>query len=118
MCRAAVPVELDLSADTNDQWRAILAEALDRAKTFRIHCWKEETAELALALPWGHILDSGWAWGTIVTGPVTPAFRDFILSRPKPTDTEIYNKMTPFFSIFLDDRFCSEHYGTELYRCE
>ena len=31
----------------------------------------------------------------------------------KPTDTEIYNKMTPFFNVFLDDRFQSSHYGIE-----
>ena len=31
------------------------------------------------------------------------------------TLTEIYNKMTPFFNVFLDDKFQSCHYGTELY---
>ena len=31
---------------------------------------------------------------------------------------EIYNKMTPFFSIFFDNGFSSEHYGTELHVCE
>ena len=46
---------------------------------------------------------------------MTPAFIDFLLSLPKPADTEIYNKMTPFFSLFLDTGFSSEHYGTELY---
>ena len=38
-----------------------------------------------------------------------------LLSQPKPTDTEIENKMTPFFNVFLDDKFQSCHYGTELY---
>ena len=38
-----------------------------------------------------------------------------LISQPKPTDAEIYNKMTPFFNVFLDDKFQSCHYGTELY---
>ena len=38
-----------------------------------------------------------------------------LLDLPKPTDTEIYNKMTPFFNVFLDNSFDSSHYGTEVY---
>ena len=38
-----------------------------------------------------------------------------LLGLPKPTDTEIYNKMTPFFNVFLDSNFDSSHYGTEIY---
>ena len=33
----------------------------------------------------------------------------------KPIDIEIENKMTPFFNVFLDDKFQSCHYGTERY---
>ena len=29
--------------------------------------------------------------------------------------SETDNKMTPFFNVFLDDKFQSCHYGTELY---
>ena len=47
-----------------------------------------------------------------------PEFLQMLLGLPKPTDTEIYNKMTPFFSIFFDNGFSSEHYGTELHVCE
>lgn len=47
---------------------------------------------------------------------MTPEFISMILEMPKPTDVEIYNKMTPFFNIFLDDtKFQSSHYGTEIY---
>ena len=38
-----------------------------------------------------------------------------LLGMSKPQDTEIYNKMTPFFNVFLDDSFQSSHYGTEVY---
>ena len=33
---------------------------------------------------------------------------------PKPEDTFVYNKMTPFFTIVLGNRLHSEHYGTEI----
>ena len=52
--------------------------------------------------------------GAKISGSVTAEFADFILNLPSGNDTEIYNKMTPFFSIFLDNGFASEHYGTEL----
>lgn len=52
----------------------------------------------------------------MITGKVTPEFAEMLLNTPKPVDIEIYNKMTPFFSIFLDNGFSSEHYGTELYK--
>ena len=43
-------------------------------------------------------------------------FKDFwLLNMPKPQDIEIYNKMTPFFNVFLDGSFQSCHYGTEVY---
>ena len=34
---------------------------------------------------------------------------------PKPENNGLYDKMTPFFSIFFDNGFSSEHYGTEMY---
>ena len=53
-------------------------------------------------------------YGKIIAGKVTPDFTAFLLGLPKPTDTEVYNKMTPFFTIALDNGFWSAHYGTEL----
>lgn len=40
---------------------------------------------------------------------------DILLHTAKPSDTEIYNKMTPFFSIFFENGFSSEHYGTKFH---
>lgn len=71
-----------------------------------------------LALQYGNHKQTDWAFGKIVSGSVTPEFLQMLLGLPKPTDTEIYNKMTPFFSIFFDNGFSSEHYGTELHVCE
>ena len=51
----------------------------------------------------------------MITGEVTSEFIDMLLGMEKPKDTEIYNKMTPFFNVFLDDSFQSCHYGTEIH---
>lgn len=109
------PIAFDDTQSTHAAWKGILEPQLRRAASFEIHCWAEETEEIAAALPFGQRKDTDWPWGTVIAGAVTPEFTDFLLSLPKPTDTEIYNKMTPFFSLFLDTGFSSEHYGTELY---
>lgn len=66
-----------------------------------------------MALRYGTEKETGWR-GKIVAGPVTPAFCDMLLNLAEPSDKEIVNKFTPFFSIFLDNGFSSEHYGTEI----
>ena len=108
-------VMLDRSEEDNSKWLSYISAALDGAKTFEIHCWNEETEWIELALQYGSPKDDDWRHGKIIAGDVTPEFVQMLLSQPKPTDTEIENKMTPFFNVFLDDRFQSCHYGTELY---
>lgn len=93
----------------------MITDALKTAKTFEIHCWNEETEEIALALQYGKLKDYDWAYGKVITGEVTPEFVEMLLSQPKPTDIEAANKMTPFFNVFLDDTFQSSHWGTEIY---
>ena len=93
----------------------MMEDALQTAKTFEIHCWKEETEAIALALGYGTVKDSDWRYGRVIVGTVTEAFVEMLLSQPKPTDTEAANKMTPFFNIFFDNGFQSCHWGVELY---
>lgn len=107
-------VELDGTEKTNRKWLAYISDALKTAATFEIHCWKEETEWIDLALRYGKRKETDWPYGTIITGTVTPEFLACLLGLPKPTDTEVYHKMTPFFTIALDNGFWSEHYGTEL----
>ncbi len=111
-------INIDATAHSNSQWRSVMLESLKGAESFEIHCWSEETAEIDMALLYGSIKPSEWENGTVIAGAVTQQFIDFLMMLPKPTDTDIYNKMTPFFSIFLSNGFSSEHYGTELYRHE
>ena len=81
------PIYFDRTEKDNSKWLELLKEALKTAKSFEIHCWN---------------------------GEVTPEFADMLLTMPKPQDTEIENKMTPFFNVFLDSGFQSSHYGTEV----
>lgn len=98
-----------------DHWKELIKENLRMAKTFEIHCWAEETAWIETALRYGRPKETDWAYGKIIEGEVTRESTQMLLGLPKPEDTEIYNKMTPSFSIFLDNGFSSEHYGTEVY---
>ena len=109
-------VYLDRTEKNNTKWLEVITEALKSAKIFEIHCWNEEREWIEVALKYGTIKISDWKFGKIVTGNVTKEFSDMLLNMPKPTDIEIYNKMTPFFNIFLDEyNFQSCHYGTEVY---
>ena len=105
----------DRSEKDNSKWTELISGYLATAKTFEIHCWNEETEWIELALQYGRLKDDDWKYGKIIVGAVTPQFVQMLLNLPKPTDTEIENKMTPFFNVFLDDNFQSCHYGTELY---
>lgn len=108
-------VTLDRSEVDNSKWLSYITTALKDAKSFEIHCWNEESEWIELALQHGKPKDDDWRHGKIIAGDVTPEFVQMLLGLPKPTDTEIYNKMTPFFNVFLDSKFQSCHYGTELY---
>ena len=91
-------IEFDYTYPTNQRWKEIIAVYLKGAKNFEIHCWDEETEEIAAVLSYGALKKTGWQYGKIIVGLVTPEFIDFLLEQEKPKDTDIYNKMTPFFS--------------------
>lgn len=109
------PVYLDRTEKDNSKWLELITEALKVAKTFEIHCWNEEKEWIEVALQYGAFKESDWKYGKIVAGNVTQEFANMLLGMPKPQDIAIYNKMTPFFNVFLDDNFQSSHYGTEIY---
>ena len=98
----------------NVLWRQVMEGNLRESARFEIHCWMEEREELRAALRFGAPADTGWQWGAVVRGAVTPEFVHYLLSLPKPANDGGYNKMTPFFTIALSNGFWSEHYGTQL----
>lgn len=105
------------SCENYEEWKSIISEKLKTAEKFEIHCWEDEVCFIELALKYGSKKNCDWS-GTIIEGEVTEEFRQMILNQPEPQDKEIYDKFTPFFSIFLDNKFFSEHYGTELHEIE
>ncbi len=106
--------ELDGTEKDNSKWLSYMTEWLKTADAFEIHCWNEETEWIDRALLYGSLKETDWRHGKIIAGAVTPEFVSMLLNVPKPADTEIYNKMTPFFTVHLDNGFESAHYGTEL----
>ena len=95
-------------------WNDLVRACAIVGDTFEIHCWSDEKAESQAALKYGHKVSTTWSGGTVLRGRITKDFLSFLTEAPKPTDTDIYNKMTPFFSIFFGGKLYSEHYGTEV----
>ena len=98
-------------------WSQLILLLCEKAEAFEIHCWSDEREEIALALRYGALKDTGWSGGKVIAGRVTGEFKAMLSSRPKPAPSdcgEVYDKKTPFFSIFFDNGFSVEHYGTEI----
>ena len=94
----------DASQLSLNAWRELLAESLQNASRFAIHCWNDEEPWVQLALKYGQRKPVPWEGGTVIEGAVTPAFREMLLSLRRPDDRDVYNKFLPFFSLVLDDK--------------
>lgn len=95
-------------------WNEIVRACAVVGDPFEIHCWHDERAEAKAALQFGHKVTSTWWEGTVIQGRITKEFLSYLTESSKPDDTEIYNKMTPFFTIVFGNKLHSEHYGTEI----
>lgn len=95
-------------------WNELVRSCAEIGDTFEIHCWFDEKAEINQALRFGKKADSSWHGGVVIKGWITREFLNYLTESPKPADIEIYNKMTPFFTIQFGNRLYSEHYGTEM----
>lgn len=95
-------------------WSELFVRMCERAEAFEIHCWSDENEEIALALQYGALHKSNWEGGRVIAGKITREFKVAVASLPKPAGAGPYDKRTPFFSIFFDNGFSSEHYGTEI----
>jgi hypothetical protein len=106
---------VDNSLKDNHYWKKLILKFAAVGLKFEIHCWKDETEEIKAALEFGKEKLTDWELGTIIEGVIDEKFIDMLHHTAKPSDTKIYNKMTPFFSIFFENGFSSEHYGTEFH---
>ncbi len=105
----------DRTEPDSSRWKALLAAQLPLSDHFEIHCWQEETEEIALALQYGCVKPFDWQYGTVIEGRITPEFCDMLLNTPPFSEDDVVFKLTPFFSLFLSSGFSSAHYGTENY---
>ncbi len=102
-------------AGNHQKWQALVQQFALSACRFEVHCWEDEADAIALALAHGEEVPRDWPHGRVFAGTVTPAFVQQLLTLPLP---EAEDQLTPFFSIFFDNGFSSEHYGTEINICE
>ena len=82
--------------------------------SFEIRCWREETSEIKQASL--HGVSAADSYEVSIKGVVTDdLLREWLTE--EPTDKTIYNKMTKYFTIHVENDLCnlwSEHYGTEM----
>ena len=95
-------------------WKKIMEHFIKVGNTFEIRCWKEEAAEIEEASLYGTAVDDKYE--VSITGSMTKELLEKLLTE-EPADKGIYNKMTKYFTIHVENDLCdiwSEHYGTEM----
>ena len=107
-------IEVDRNYLDKKWWNEIVKACAIVGDPFEIHCWSDERTETKAALQFGHKVTSSWSGGTVIQGRITKEFLSYLTESKKPQDTEIYNKMTPFFTIVFGNTLHSSHYGTEI----
>lgn len=96
-------------------WKELVKYFVHVGNSLEIRCWKEESEEIRQALQYGNLTEANYE--VSIKGIVTKEFLTELLSE-NSQDKSIYNKMTKYFTINVDNgqrRFCSAHYGTEIY---
>ena len=99
----------------SDWWKELIKHFLRVGDSLEIRCWKEESDEIQQASRYGNLTDDNYE--VSIKGIVSEQFISELLSE-NPTDKSIYNKMTKYFTIIVERegiKFCSAHYGTEIY---
>ena len=94
-------------------WKQIMTVFLKEGHKFEIRCWKEEKEAIETALQYGEINKNEKSKNEIsITGTLTEKIIQDILTLPDPDD---YDRWTDFFTINIQNNFCSAHYGAEMY---
>lgn len=100
---------------SSEWWKKLVKYFVKVGDILEIRCWKEESAEIQQASVYGNPTDDNYE--VSIKGVVSEQFISELLSE-NPTDKSIYNKMTKYFTITVEReerKFCSAHYGTEIY---
>lgn len=100
---------------SSDWWKSLVKHFVRAGDALEIRCWREETEEIRQASAYGTPEEDHYE--VSVSGVVSEALIAELLSEA-PADKRIYNKMTKYFTVNAEHakrRFCSAHYGTEMY---
>ena len=95
-------------------WKKIMKHFVSVGDMHEIRCGREEVAEIGEISFFGTAVDDKNE--VSIKGIVTKELLEKWLT-DEPTDKSIYNKMTKYFTIHVENDRCdiwSEHYGTEL----
>ena len=96
-------------------WKELVKRFVQTGDALEIRCWREETAEIQRASLYGSPTEDHYE--VSVKGLVSEKLLEELLAEA-PADKSIYNKMTKYFTINVENgvrKFCSAHYGTEMY---
>ena len=95
-------------------WKKIMEHFVRVGDAFEIRCWREEVAEIREASLYGTAV--GDKYEVSIKGTITKELLEKLLIED-PIDKNIYNKMTKYFTIHVENDLCdiwSEHYGTQM----
>ena len=98
-----------------DWWKKLIQYFVHEGDSVEIRCWREEVDEIQQASIYG--LPTNENYEVSIKGIVSEKLISELLSE-NPIDKSIYNKMTKYFTINVEHerrKFCSAHYGTEIY---
>lgn len=107
-------IQIGSNVTDNRWWSDLIRACAVYGETFEIHCWADEKEAIRQALCFGREVFSSWHGGKVIRGAISVDFLNYITRMPKPEGGAGYNMMTPFFTLHLGDRICSEHYGSEI----
>ena len=111
----AISLQMIDKKTSSDWWRKVVKHFVNVGDAFEIRCWKEETDEIKQASLYGNPTEDKNE--VSIKGVVTAELLTELLS-DEPSDKSIYNKMTKYFTINVENDkcfLCSAHYGTEMY---
>ena len=103
------------NAVSSGWWKAIIHHFIRVGDNFEVRCWREETQEILQVKRYGEAIEEGNE--VSIKGVLTDELLSELMEE-NPTDKEIYNKMTKYFTINVKNELCdicSAHYGTEMY---
>jgi len=110
-----IQIQMIDSSVSSDWWKNLIRHFVNVGNEMEIRWWREETAEIGQASMYRETLNDGNE--VSVKRTVTPHLLAELLTE-ELTDKNIYNKMTKYFTINVNNKsrtFSSEHYGTEIY---